>query len=130
MPIRTLDSDIEYIRERLAAWLAQEWLPHPGVPVEMRTDPTSNEEWQSWRLINSTYSLEEVNAFEQQLPAPLPQFFKAYMLASHSLNMDFGEYSLPESPCDRALAHNFYVLLDDTFWAAGYMQFGDARGCG
>jgi len=128
--IPTLETDIAYIRTGLAAWHAQLALPFPGVPVEMRTDPTCDDEWQSWRLIDSTYSMTDVDAFEQQLPAPLPQFFKAYMLAFHFLNMDFGEYSLPESPSDCTLARNFNTLLNDTFWTAGYMQFGDARGCG
>lgn len=114
MPTPTLDSDIDYIRTRLAAWLEQQSLPHPGVPVEMRTDPSSIEEWQSWRLIDSTYSLEDVNAFERRLPAALPQFFKAYMLACHTLSMDFGEYTLPDSPSDRTLAENFDMLLVDT----------------
>jgi hypothetical protein len=130
MSTPTLESDVAYIRTRLAAWHAELDLPHPGVPVEMRTDPTCNEEWQSWRLIDSTYSWKDVNAFERRLPTPLPQFFKAYMLAFHTLGMDFGEYNLPESPSDRSLARNFVMLLDDTFWATGYMQFGHARGCG
>jgi SMI1 / KNR4 family (SUKH-1) len=126
----TFNADIDYIREQLRNWHAQQNLPHPGVPVEMRVDPTSKEEWQSWRLIDSTYGLQTVEEFESRLPAPLPQFFKAYILSCHTMNMDFGEYQLPESWSNRTLEQNFYELLITNFWGAGYMQFGAARGCG
>ena len=125
-----LDEDIAYIRTEIRGWHAQTDIPHPDVPADMRVDPGSSEEWQSWRAIDSTITPEMIASFEQQLPAPLPQFFRAYILACHTLGMDFGEYHLPESPSDKTLTHSFYTLSDSTLWAAGYMQFGSARGCG
>lgn len=126
----SLDEDIRYIRTQIRNWHAETDIPYPGVPSDMRVDPASDEEWQSWRAIDSTITADMVARFEQQLPAPLPQFFRAYILACHTLGMDFGEYHLPELPSNRSLAQSFYTLTDKTFWAAGYMQFGSARGCG
>ncbi len=126
----TLEEDILYIRTEVRDWHAQMNLPHPCVPTGMRTDPNSDEEWQSWHAIDSTFTLEAVAEFERPLPAALPQLFRAYILGCHTLGMDFGEYRLPDSPSNKTLKQNFYTLRDPTFWAAGYMQFGVARGCG
>lgn len=126
----TLEADIEYIRKELSKHHSQIDLPHPGVPVEMRVDPDSDEEWQYWRLIEPGYTLDDVTAFEEQLPAPLPQFVRAYMLAYHTVDMDFGEYHLPESLSNHTLQENFSQLRISLFWEAGYLIFGGARGCG
>lgn len=88
----------------------------------MRGGLDSDEEWQSWQAIDSTFTPEAVAEFERPLPAALPQFFRAYILGCHTLGMDFGEYHLPSSPSDKTLKQNFYTLRDPTFWAA--------RGCG
>ncbi|MEM7315154.1 MAG: SMI1/KNR4 family protein, partial [Planctomycetota bacterium] len=126
----SLEDDIRYIGTKIRDWHAQTDVPHLGVPADMRVDPSSEEEWQCWRPIDSSITLEMIADFERQLPAPLPQFFRAYILGCHTLGMDFGEYHLPESPSDKTLAQSFSTLPDSTFWAAGYMQFGSARGCG
>lgn len=126
----TLEQDIVYLRKEIRAWHARTDLPYPGVPFDMRVDPKSEEEWQAWRAVDSTYTIDSILELEQQLPAPLPPFFHAYILACHTLGMDFGEYHLPESRSDRSLATNFSTLLESSLWEAGYMQFGRARGCG
>jgi hypothetical protein len=126
----TLTEDIELVRKQLREWHSRTSYPFPGVPPEMRVDPTSTEEWQEWKLIDVAYELTEVESLEAKLPVPLPQYFKAFMLSYHTMNMDFGEYSLPESWSDRPLARNFGILLDPSFWEAGYLQIGNARGCG
>ncbi|TWU01094.1 SMI1/KNR4 family protein [Stieleria varia] len=126
----SLDEDIDYIRAAIRDWHARTNHLHPCVPADMRSDPNPDEEWQSWRAIDSTITLASVASFERQLPASLPQFFRAYMLGCHALGMDFGEYRLPDSPSDKTIEQSFSVLRDSTFWAAGYMQIGTARGCG
>ncbi len=126
----TLEDDIQYIRTEIRAWHARTNIPHPGGPADMQVDAASDDERQSWYPIDSQLTAEAIHEFEKKLPAPLPPFFRAYMLACHTLGMDFGEYHLPESRSDRALPQSFYALTDSTFWRAGYMQFGSARGCG
>ena len=125
-----LERDIDYIRTEIRDWHAQTDIPHPGVPSAMKADPASTEEWQSWHAIDSTFTTDAISELESQLPAPLPPFFRAYILSCHTLGMDFGEYNLPESPSDRTLSSSYGTLLVSTFWDAGYMQFGSARGCG
>jgi len=128
----TLAEDIELVRDQLRRWHARMTIPMYCVPPEMQegSGPEEDEECQYWKLVDSTYSVEMIDRFEERLPAPLPQYFKAFMLAYHTMCVDFGDYQLPASPCNESLEKNFAELLNDQLWEAGYILIGGARGCG
>ena len=126
----TLKEDIELIRRELTQWYADGAYCLPGVPTKMKADPNSDEEWCDWKMIPSTYTLSDISAFEARLPAPLPPFFKAYILSNHVMDFDFGEYTFPGLKSDRTLDENFAELLHAAHWDIGFILIGSGRGCG
>lgn len=134
----SLETDVAEIRDLMRRWHAINGGLHPCVPSDMRVeadlmDPfrvDPEDEWQPWRLIDSTYRESDLEQLEGRLPAPLPPYFRAFVLACHTMSMDFGEYHLPESWSNRSLDQNFFALSDSTFWESGYLLIGSARGCG
>lgn len=126
----TLQNDINLIRDELSRWYTNSMYCLPGVPTKMKVEPNSDEEWTDWKMLPSTYTESDLSKFEAKLPAPLPQFFKAYILSNHVMDFDFGEYTFPGLIIDQTLEENLYELLTDEFWNDGFILIGSGRGCG
>src|ERR1700681_208337 len=74
-----------------------------GVPEAMRLGESDGDGWCSWKMLPSSGNSSEVAALETQLPCRLPPVFRAFLTTRLVLDLDFGQFQLPELPSDEPL---------------------------
>lgn len=70
--------------------LAREWLMLPGdIPDEMRDRSIpSHDDWEAWKPIPSTVTVESLAAFEKSMALLLPQPFREFLSHVHFLDLN------------------------------------------
>jgi hypothetical protein len=127
-------SEKEQIGQLLDEFMAGRGTPLlPAVPEDMQVkgevDPDDSD-WFVWRMLPSTVSEKDLAKLAAKLPAPLPPFYKSFLASRFVLDLDQGDYTLPSLPSDKPLYEVASLLRQDFAHGAGFMQFGQARGCG
>jgi hypothetical protein len=122
-------TDVQHVRRCLEAYYARCSQVLPGVPDEMRRGEWQQDDWVDWKLVPSRLTEADVTALEAELPFRLPPLFRAFLVTYFVLDMDFGEFSLPQLPSDDPLVEVRRYLLQPQLWRIGYAQFAGGT-CG
>jgi hypothetical protein len=122
-------ADVDLVRRCLKAYYARCSQVLPGVPAEMRRGEWQQNDWVDWKLVPSRLTEADVLLLEAELPFRLPPLFRAFLVTYFVLDMDFGDFSLPQLPSDDPLKEVQRYLLQPDLWRIGYAQFAGGT-CG
>jgi hypothetical protein len=117
-------TDLALARRCLEAYYERCHQSLPVVPSDMRCDPSDTNEWVKWKLIESKLTEADILELERMLPFKLPPLFRAFLISYCVLDMDFGDFLLPELPSNTPLKKVRLYLLQRDLWDIGYAQFG------
>jgi len=71
------------------------WM-HPDVPVQMRIEEDSEEEWSQWKLVPSTVSNQDIINLEQEFGLRFPEWYKAFISTYHHYFDNIPQQSITE----------------------------------
>jgi hypothetical protein len=90
----------------------------------MRRGTWQRGDWMDWKLVPSRLTEADILTLENELPFHLPPLFRAFLVTYYVLDMDFGDFRLPQLPSDDPLVEVRRWLLQPALWQIGYAQFG------
>ena len=123
------NADVQLVKHCLDTYYTKCPQVLPRVPADMRRGQWQEDDWVDWKMIPSRLTEADVDALEKKLPFRLPPLFRAFLVTYFVLDLDFGEYQLPQLSSDAPLRDVQRYLLQPSLWAIGYSQCASS-GCG